>query len=246
MRRGVGWNASVGGRAQVARDMPVRGEVFTRNSARQAEIAQDRAMLARFFVDLRRALRLTLPQAADYLRVSSDVIEALETGDVEFLPPWPDTARLILAYASMANIDGRPVLTALGHLISLLPTELPEVPETRSGRARGHVAHATRPLGRARSAIASGARNLPKDAIHQIRERPKRALYALSVPLLLVLLFQGISFSMIAQPFEAAVRHASVYFQEHFAPTREGFRWIETEDPRSRRADKLQIAGSSG
>ena len=37
----------------------------------------------------------------------------------------------------------------------------------------------------------------------------------------------------------------SVYFQEHFAPVQDGLRWIEVSDPRSRRTDKLQIAGGS-
>lgn len=203
-------------------------------------------MLARFFVDLRRALRVTLPQAADYLRVPSEVIEALETGDVEFLPPWPETVQIIMSYAAMARIDARPVLTALGHLLSLLPPPPQEQPEPVRERGRGHVAQAERPLGRARSAIANGARLIPRDAMHQIRERPQRALYALSVPLLLVLLFHGSVLNYVSQPFGSAVRHASVYFQEHFAPVRDGFRWIETDDPRSRRVDKLQIGSGSG
>ena len=46
-------------------------------------------MVARFFIDLRRALRLTLPQAAHYVQVHPEVIETLETGQIEYLPPWP-------------------------------------------------------------------------------------------------------------------------------------------------------------
>ncbi len=99
---------------------------------------------------------------------------------------------------------------------------------------------------RAGSAIASGARRLPQDAMHQIRQRPQRALYALSLPLgLLLLMLHTSVFALVAKPFDATVRSVSVYFQEHFAPVRDGLRYIEVDDPRSRRADKLRIGGGS-
>ena len=63
-------------------------------------------MVARFFIDLRQALRLTLPQAAHYVQVHPEVIETLETGQIEFLPPWAETARIVLTYPSMAGVDG--------------------------------------------------------------------------------------------------------------------------------------------
>jgi hypothetical protein len=235
MRRGVGRNVSVSGRAQSERTQRGRGEFPD-----QSQVSQDRALIARFFVDLRRALRLTLPQAAHYLQVHAGVIEALETGHVEYLPPWPQTAQIIMAYTSMARVDGRPVFTAVGNLISELSQ-----PAEEAVRHDGYAAQASGHFMRAGSAIANGARRLPQDAIHQIRERPQRALYALSVPLLLMLFFHASIFGVVARPFGSAVRHLSVYFQEHFAPVHDGFRWIEVKDPRSRRGDKLRIAGGS-
>jgi hypothetical protein len=82
--------------------------------------------------------------------------------------------------------------------------------------------------------------------MHQIRQRPQRALYALSLPLALLLLLLHTSiFNLIARPFSSTVRSVSVYFQEHFSPVRDGLRYIEVDDPRSRRADKLQITSGS-
>ena len=64
---------------------------------------ESRALVARFFIDLRQALRLTLPQAAHYVQVHPEVIETLETGQIEFLPPWAETTRVVPRWrASMA------------------------------------------------------------------------------------------------------------------------------------------------
>jgi hypothetical protein len=182
------------------------------------------------------------------MRVHPEIIEALETGQVEYLPPWPQTARIIMDYTSVAGIDGRPVLTAVGGLLIALQRSRDPAPVQRQDSHAPQAAHVAQAGGhfvRAGSAIANGARRLPKDAMHQIRERPQRALYALSLPLFILLFFHASIFDGIARPFGAAVNYASAYFQEHFAPVRDGFRWIEVSDPRSRRADKLQIAGGS-
>jgi hypothetical protein len=210
-------------------------------SAQPAQIENRRALIARFFIDLRRALRLTLPQAAQYLQVSTDVIETLETGQVEYLPPWPDTAAIVMTYSAMAGVNGRPVLNAIGGLISEL--SVPVSPVRRHGNPRGQSGgHFLR----AGSAIASGARRFPQEAMRQVRQRPQRALYALSLPLgLLLLTLHSSLFDTIAKPFGSAVRWTSAYFQERFAPVRDGMRYIEVDDPRARRADKLQIGSRS-
>jgi hypothetical protein len=248
MRRGVGQNVSVGGRAQAERAVRGRTEF-----PYQIDTSQERELVARFFGDLRRALRLTVPQAAHYMRVHPQIIEVLEAGQVEYLPPWPQTAQIILGYTAMAGVDGRPALNAVGALIASIHVPQPpvsqgwqheDVPEDEP-QDQPQDAPPSRHFRRAGSAIANGARRLPKDAIHQIRERPQRALYALSLPLFAVLFFHASIFALIAKPFSAAVNEASAYFQEHFAPVRDGFRWIEVSDPRSRRGDKLQIAGGS-
>lgn len=243
MRRGVGRSVSVDGHVQSAH-MARRHDQFSNHG----QARQDRELIARFFTDLRRALRLTLPQAAQYMRVHPEIIEALEMGQVEDLPPWPQTSQIIMDYTSVAGIDGRPVLTAVGGLLVALQQAYEPPLAQRSDnhpRQAGSAMQAGGQFVRAGSVIANGARRLPKDAMHQIRERPQRALYALSLPLFFLLFFHASIFDGIVRPFSAAVNSASAYFQEHFAPVRDGFRWIEVRDPRSRRADKLQIASGS-
>jgi hypothetical protein len=234
MRRGVGRSVSVSGRARSERTERGRND-----GSQQIQISESRALVARFFIDLRRALRLTLPQAAHYIQVHPEVIETLETGQIEYLPPWSETARIVLTYSSMAGVDGGPVLNAIGGLLAALAQPVAEAPKPTRPESGGHFR-------RAGSAIASGAKRLPQDAIHQIRQRPQRALYALSLPLGLVLVMLHTSvFALVAKPFSAAVSSVSVYFQVHFAPVRDGLRYIEVDDPRSRRADKLRISSGS-
>ncbi len=235
MRRGVGRSVSVSGRARSERTERSRND-----GSQQIQISESRALVARFFIDLRRALRLTLPQAAHYVQVHPEVIETLETGQIEYLPPWSETARIVLTYSSMAGVDGGPVLNAIGGLLAVLAQPaVTEAPKAARPEPRGHFR-------RAGSAIASGAKRLPQDAIHQIRQRPQRALYALSLPLGLVLVMLHTSvFALVAKPFSAAVSSVSVYFQVHFAPVRDGLRYIEVDDPRSRRGDKLRISSGS-
>lgn len=53
------------------------------------------------------------------------------------------------------------------------------------------------------------------------------------------------AFSKLPAPAERAVRSISDFFAVRFAPVREGHRWIEVDDPRSRRGDKLRIGRHS-
>ena len=235
MRRGVGRTAVV------VRARHDNGDRYDRNGLPTAQSSENRALVARFFVDLRLVLRLTLPQTAYFLQAPMDDVEALELGQVERLPSWAETSRIVLAYASMANVDGRPVLNAIGALLA--ETARPLRPALAASR---QAPSANNHLRRAGSAIANGAKRLPSDAIAQIRRRPQRTLYALSVPLGALLLTMHTSVvDTIAKPFGSTVRWVSGYVQEHFAPVRDGLRYIEVDDPRSRRTDKLRIGGGS-
>ncbi|WP_291163224.1 helix-turn-helix domain-containing protein [Hyphomicrobium sp.] len=288
MRRGFEQTVPVGG-YEYARPVAARMD-----SAQHQQIAESRALIGQFFIDLRRALRLTLPQAAEYLQVRPEVIEALETGHVEYLPDWADTSAIVMTYTSMAGINGRPALNAIGQLISYLssfapvqslpaasdyppahvqaqaysppraqaqqfpysqplprsePRSLPSNPaspprDRPAGRQGGGVQAAN--FMRAGSAIANGAKRLPQEALNQFRRRPQRALYAVSLPLgLMLLTLHSSIFETVSKPFGSAVRWASSYFQEHYGPIRDGMRYIEVEDPRSRRGDKLRIGSGS-
>jgi hypothetical protein len=294
MRRGVGRNVSVG---SYDRGQPLQGRY---DASLQAQ-AESRALIARFFIDLRQALRLTVPQAAHYLAVRPEFIEALETGQVEYLPAWSETSAIIMTYTSMADVNGRPVLNAVGTLLTHLsvpaapaaephvqhrpamqpqfydephplvhqqqwpqqalprPVQQPQPQRSFPVRpmpqqmdvsepdvAQSRLAASSRNLLKAGSAIANGARRLPQEAINSVRARPQRALYALSLPLgLLLILMHSSIFATISKPFSLTVQWVSSYMQEHYGPVRDGMRYIEVDDPRTRRADKLQITGGS-
>lgn len=229
MRRGV-W-ANVSGDGRVAGRQPARAQ-----SNQIIRFAERSAHVAQFFLDLRRALRLTLPQAAYYVQTSVEVIEALERGDIEQLPHWQETARVILTYSSMAQVDGRPVLDAVGGLMQEISNS--QAQESRREATRRQPRSA-RQLWQAGSAIATSASRLPLNAISQVRKRPDRVFYALSLPLGALIL--GLNTSA----FSTSVRWVSGVFQEHFGVVRDGMRWIEVDDPRSRRADKLRIGKGS-
>ncbi len=66
------------------------------------------SQVAVFFRDLRKFLGVTQQQAAAQLLTHVQVIDALENADVRYLPAWPETARIVMAYAAWARIDGRP------------------------------------------------------------------------------------------------------------------------------------------
>jgi hypothetical protein len=212
------------------------------NDAQDGATSQIRTDVARFFVDLRRTLGVNPVQAAAHLRTSLPVIFALEQADTQSLPPWPEVQRIVTAYAAWAGIDGRPVLTALGILLR----------EAVQRRQMARQAEALRPamnatserLRQMRTVIAESAMRLPMEALNQARERPVRTFYALSLPLGLVLVMLnanvlGGALSYLHRPFTAAAGYLHDVMAVHFAPEREGLKWIEVTDPRSRRSDRL-------
>jgi hypothetical protein len=193
------------------------------------------------FRDLRNALRLTPHQAAAHLLTRPDVIEAFEAGEFELLPPWPETARVIMAYTSMAGIDGLPILRALAEALRTPAQTARALPSSPQGSQRLQVER----IRQAGTALANGAKKLPAGALKQVRERPERAFYAVSLPLAIILLLLNTSvlqaaFSHVPRPISRMAQDVRQFFQVQFAPVREGLRWIDVDDPRRRRADKLR------
>ena len=201
-----------------------------------------RADVARFFVDLRRAVGAHQLQIAAELQTHADVIAALERCDLEQLPAWPEISRVVLGYTAWAGVDGRPVLGAIG--IVLKDAEQRRQTAAQVARMRPAVAASSARLRHASLRIAEGARRLPREALIQARERPVRTFYALSLPLGIMLLMLnggvlGKLYSHVPQPIIEVALSVKESVAVHFPPIREGLRWIEVEDPRSRRGDKL-------
>lgn len=232
MRRGVGGYAQS---SVVPRGRPGPAPNHRNPAQSYSQFSQNCAAVARFFADLRRALALTPTQAALSVSTRVDVIEALESGRFDMLPPWPETTRIVLAYAARAGVDGRPVLGAmaalLAHLSHPAPAQSPRVEKpTAPSRPR------SAPLRRAGTAIAAGAKH--------VRARPDRAFYAVSLPLGVVLLALNTSVLTHAGKSLGDAGHwVMSSLHEVFPTVRDGLRWIEVDDPRSRRADKLHTPG---
>ena len=92
--------------------------------------------------------------------------------------------------------------------------------------------------------VAEGAKRIPIEALNQARERPVRTFYALSLPLGLAIVMLnsnvvGAVLSYIPGPFKSAAGYLHDVMAVNFAPEREGLKWIEVTNPRSRRTDRM-------
>ncbi len=188
--------------------------------------------VGRFFSDLRRAFRLSQAQIAERLATRIDIIATLEAGQVRGLPPWPETCRIVRNYAALAGLDPRPALTSLEMLLAAEVHAPAPRPRRRRGRSLADSGSALRELwhGHVGQAVA--------------------VLFAVTVPVALIVLMTQTSVleAAVAQlPPSVAriVRGAQNYVIVQFAPMRDGLRWIDVPDPRSRRGDKLQTTAQS-
>jgi hypothetical protein len=72
--------------------------------------------LGRIFLRMRNLLGVSLWDMARLVGGEPTVIANLEAGAIEALPPWPELARLVEAYAAHTGIDPQPILTRLWKL----------------------------------------------------------------------------------------------------------------------------------
>lgn len=208
--------------------------------------------IGRLFQDLRRCFGLTEQQVAVHIQTSPAVIRALESGAFELLPPWPETCRVVAAYTSLASIDPRPVLQSIGRELALRAAraEAGGKPEQEPEQAtfRGRFVTALEGLRLLALRVASAA----KEARFGFSgmSRPTALIVAVAAMGLVLtgLVVQSTvlqaAVTSLPSPVVRLVRGAHNYMLIHLSPTRDGLRWIEVEDPRSRRTDKLQPAGS--
>ncbi|MBX9925743.1 MAG: hypothetical protein K2Y05_05250 [Hyphomicrobiaceae bacterium] len=69
--------------------------------------------IAAYFVWMRRQTGLSIHHTAAILHTEAYVIDALEAGDLAGLPAWPETVRIVQAYAGLAGADAAGPLNAL-------------------------------------------------------------------------------------------------------------------------------------
>jgi len=97
--------------------------------------------------------------------------------------------------------------------------------------------------------VGRRARSVGRCAIAVLPSRPRRrtainlaiAAVAAASTLATVATAGRSSMPSLPDPVARAMAGFGDFLRLHLAPTREGFRWIEVDDPRSRRGDKLQI-----
>lgn len=112
-------------RAQVGRTQPFQNQpVILSPSHHEAGI---------LFRRIREVAGLSLVQTAQRLHTFPSVIDALERGEFDRLPPWPETVVVVSGYTALAGIDPRPVLAAiragLDHkIIDVQASDVPSVP----------------------------------------------------------------------------------------------------------------------
>lgn len=190
--------------------------------------------VARFFQDLRRAFHISQAQAAQRLATRVDIVAALEAGQIGALPPWPETCRIVRTYAGFAGLDPRPIL----HSMEMLFTMAPRAPVS----ARQNLLPR---LGRQVNAATRGVM-----VMQQRNGRAGLALSAAAVFVALVVLVTQTSVleaavSQLPPSVARIVRGAHDYVIVRLAPVRDGLRWIDVSDPRTRRSDKLQTTAQS-
>lgn len=123
------------------------------------------------------------------------------------------------------------------------------------GRLRAAPARIGRSLGApmapARAMAAAVRRSVPRAStlafVPSRRRRLRRALLGLGVPALLALgatqaALVSNAASSLPEPVGRVISRVVEHVRIQLAPVRDGMRWIEVDDPRSRRGDKLQTA----
>lgn len=223
----------------------------------------------RLFAELRKALRLTVPEAAQRVGTRIDVIVALESGVVGRLPPWPETARIVGRYTGLAGIDARPVLDVLRRaqdedIRTLDPAHIPaSAPVTASHMLSapaeskpGMTQRLTASAGAGARRIMQGSQSLLTGRVRQAltNARPKLvrlkwvnrrslAVFA-AVPFIFIL---AMSDSRIARaaatflpsPLAAIALGINDLALRAVSSRREGLVWIDAADPQVRKGDKL-------
>lgn len=205
------------------------------------------AEVARFFHDLRGVLRLTPMQAADALATRVDIVSALEAGQIGALPPWPETCRIVRTYAGFAGLDPRPVLHVLEQLFVASPRDPAAAIAARPRRPNlGQGMPILKAIGGGGRKAAEAARNVHR-VVNDHAGRPGMALFTVTLGVALIVLITQTAVleaavSQLPPSMKRFVRGAQNYVIVRLAPVRDGLRWIDVPDPRTRRGDKLQTA----
>jgi transcriptional regulator with XRE-family HTH domain len=231
--------------------------------------APSAAEIGALFRDLRRILRLSLPDLAVRLGTRIEVVTALERGEIGRLPPWPETVRVVTGYTSLARIDPRPVLAIIRNQMEGGATVVrvgDGAPNRLRSLARAASAAAGRVASTTRSAasVAWGARqamaqnwiasetadmDFEAGARHSMAWLGRTGILVLLVVSLTLATYLARStglegaFANLRTPIVRLVDKAQDYVARRLASSGQSsddLKWVDVDDPRSRRADRLK------
>ncbi len=135
---------------------------------------------AALFRTIRQMSGLSPVNIARRLHTRTSVISALEQGDFQRLPPWPETVLVVSGYTALAGVDPRPVLAAIrdmldAKVIDVQPSPYPNAYQAAAAQPSSRTSPVTRPDIRPRNAV-------PKALMRKVAEAEARGSAANSEP----------------------------------------------------------------
>ena len=222
-------------------------------------------VLANVFQTMRASVGLPPGDLVRVLRTRPEVLANLEAGRVRALPPLPETVRLIKDYGALLHIDIEPILSRIKEQTGEKRPPLTAARATLGNRIKS-IIHLALPA-RAQRQVAAppSLRTVPKSiraepaaqsSTEKAARRPGRRLRALVTAGISTALLMGAVWTAQSQPstFYAAVdqlppglakslRRGLEMISLSLTSSRDGLTWIEANDPRRRKADKLPVNG---
>jgi transcriptional regulator with XRE-family HTH domain len=251
---GVAGSSSYGALVPVTSGSSISTNDSYRASGRDEWIAYE-------FGRMRADLRLTVPALARRIGTDVSVINNFENGATDQLPQWQETVRIVEGYAMMLGTDPSRILSRLllsqpvapgrsdpTHRVGALP--IPALPDTAAYHGPyGEQGNATTRRSRSRAEDTDGEQD---DDRRSRRRRRTRRLMALSFP---VALIAGLGWWAQTSPramynlanampsaLQTPMLASANFLMMRVAPSRDGLRWIDVDDPRVRKGDKLRQA----
>jgi len=206
--------------------------------------------LGLMFRNMRLAMRVPRETIARRVATTTAIIDNFEAGAVTALPHWKETTRIVRSYCELLRLDPEPLLWRIGSHLQAVASPPPQ--EVPAPRQLDPTTAPPPPVGAWAGPRSQAPRTETGRGRPQRRRRRARALFALSAPIALlagiVYLAQTVpkpvywAISLLPDAAERPVRAGLDYLVVLTSPSRDGLKWIEVGDPRSRKADKLQTS----
>jgi hypothetical protein len=192
--------------------------------------------LGDIFRNMRVAMKVTREALARRLATTPVTIDNFEAGAVTTLPHWKETVRIVRGYCELLRLDPEPILWRIQSHLKVVASHRPRAaPHPPAGaRSPQHTSPTVRTV---------SAEGRPP------RRGRVRRLFALTAPVAglaaLVYLTQAApqpvyrAIALLPPSLAKPVRAGLDYVVQLSAPTRDGLKWIEFNDPQLRKADKL-------